>query len=111
MAEKKRGFFDRLFRGGAEREEIPPPASPAEAVLDVLEAPLVLPPEQEIALAEALHEAGQQITPADPEIAAAQTAPVAPPAPTGPTAPPVASPAPTPAAPAPKQNWFTRLAT
>jgi fused signal recognition particle receptor len=78
MAEQKKpGFFQRLFGGGE-------PAKPASAhapqaehsvaedleadiVLDevVEAAPLVLPPDQEIALEEALHEAGIQITPTE----------------------------------------------
>jgi len=75
MAEKKKGFFQRLFGGG----DAPAPAAPpepvrehtvaedleADIVLDevVEAAPLVLPPEQELALAEAMHDAGETITP------------------------------------------------
>ena len=70
MADKKKGFFQRLFGGG----DTPQPAAPepsvadeiaADIVLDevVEAAPLVLPPDQEIALEAAMHEAGQLITP------------------------------------------------
>jgi len=83
MAEKKKGFFQRLFGGGdsapsesAAPAEAPPAAAEpsvasqleADIVLDeVVEAvPLVLPPEQELALARALHEEGRSITPVPP---------------------------------------------
>jgi fused signal recognition particle receptor len=80
MAEnKKPGFFQRLFGGGqATPAPTPEPAAPepehsvledleADIVLDevVEAAPLVLPPDQEIALEEAMHEAGIQITPTE----------------------------------------------
>jgi fused signal recognition particle receptor len=80
MAEnKKPGFFQRLFGGGqATPAPTPEPAAPepehsvledleADIVLDeVVEAPpLVLPPDQEIALEEAMHEAGNQSTPTE----------------------------------------------
>ena len=82
MAEnKKPGFFQRLFGGGqatpapAPTPE-PPAPEPEHSVLEDLEAdivldevveaaPLVLPPDQEIALEEAMHEAGIQITPTE----------------------------------------------
>ncbi len=72
MTEKKKGLFQRLFGGG----DAPEPAASttprehsvaenlqADIVLDevVEAAPLVLPPDEEIALAEALHEAGETI--------------------------------------------------
>ena len=77
MAEKKKGFFQRLFGGGDRPAEPAPPPEhsvaedlEADIVLDdvVEAAPLVLPPDQEIALEEAMHEAGMTIgaTP-DPE--------------------------------------------
>lgn len=76
--EKKRGFFQRLFGGGEAPKPAPAPKAsapePEHSVLEDLEAdivldevveaaPLVLPPDQEIALEAALHEAGIQITP------------------------------------------------
>jgi len=90
MAEpKKKGFFQRLFGGGDAPQPAPPPepertvAEDLEADIildDVVEAaPLVLPPDQEIALEEAMHEAGQLVTP---------PAPPAPPAPPEPPAEP-----------------------
>ena len=76
MAEKKQGFFQRLFGGEKPAPVAPPEAEPpheatveedlaADIVLDevVEAAPLVLPPDEEIALAEAMHEAGETITP------------------------------------------------
>jgi fused signal recognition particle receptor len=74
MAEKKKGFFQRLFGGGDTPAPTPPPEHSvaedleADIVLDeiVEAAPLVLPPEQEIALAAALHDAGVIITPEQP---------------------------------------------
>lgn len=81
MAEKKKGFFQRLFGGG----DTPPPAREhsvaedleADIVLDevVEAAPLILPPDQEIALEEAMHDAGMTIE------GPAPAAPPAPPAP------------------------------
>ncbi|MGV3489771.1 MAG: signal recognition particle receptor subunit alpha, partial [Devosia sp.] len=80
--EKKRGFFSRLFGGGdkpaapvapAPAEESPDIAIEAEIVVDeAMEAlPLVLPPDQEIALEAAMHEAGMTIGATDPEPVAA----------------------------------------
>ena len=75
MAEqKKKGFFQRLFGGGDKPAPPPPPehsvAEDLEADIildDVVEAaPLVLPPDQEIALEEAMHEAGELVTPDAP---------------------------------------------
>ncbi|WP_436090250.1 signal recognition particle-docking protein FtsY [Devosia sp. LjRoot16] len=75
MAEqKKKGFFQRLFGGGDKPAPTPPPEHSvaeeleADIVLDevVEAAPLVLPPDQEIALEEAMHEAGLLITPDAP---------------------------------------------
>lgn len=79
MAEKKKGFFQRLFGGGESPAPTPAPVSPepdhtvaedleADIILDevVEAAPLVLPPEEELALAEALHEAGERISPDEP---------------------------------------------
>ncbi|OEO30098.1 signal recognition particle-docking protein FtsY [Devosia insulae DS-56] len=83
MAEqKKKGFFQRLFGGGDKPAPAPQPEPSvaeeleADIVLDevVEAAPLVLPPDQEIALEEAMHEAGLLITPDAPP------APSAPPA-------------------------------
>lgn len=69
MVEKKKGFFQRLFGGGdeapaaPEREHSVAEDIEADIVLDevVEAAPLVLPPDQELALAEALHDAGLTI--------------------------------------------------
>lgn len=79
MAEKKKGLFQRLFGGGdmapPAAEPVSPEAEPsvesqleADIILDdVVEAvPLVLPPDQEIALAIALHAEGQMISPVPP---------------------------------------------
>jgi fused signal recognition particle receptor len=75
MAEqKKKGFFQRLFGGGDKPAAAPAPEPTvaeeleADIVLDevVEAAPLVLPPDQEIALEEAMHEAGQLVTPDAP---------------------------------------------
>lgn len=75
MAEqKKKGFFQRLFGGG---DKPAPPLPPEHSVAEDLEAdiilddvveaaPLVLPPDQEIALEEAMHEAGELVTPDAP---------------------------------------------
>jgi len=75
MAEqKKKGFFQRLFGGG---DKPAPAAAPEPSVADELEAdivldevvdaaPLVLPPDQEIALEEAMHEADMLVTPDAP---------------------------------------------
>ncbi|RYE87186.1 MAG: hypothetical protein EOP19_04905, partial [Hyphomicrobiales bacterium] len=70
MAEKKKGFFQRLF-GGGDAKPAPAPEHSVEEDLDadivldevVEAAPLVLPPDQELALAEALHDEGKLITP------------------------------------------------
>ena len=137
MAEdKKPGFFQRLFGGGQPAK--PEPAPPPEpSVADELEAdillddvtdavPLVLPPDQEIALEEALHEAGELVTPPLPEDGAGMP-PAGPPE----TTPdyieavkdeiaeepeavpdiPAAVTAPAAAEPERKQNWFQRLAS
>jgi len=75
MAEqKKKGFFQRLFGGGDKPAPPPPPEHSvaedleADIVLDevVEAAPLVLPPDQEVALEEAMHEAGMLVTPDAP---------------------------------------------
>lgn len=117
MAEKKKGFFQRLFGGESQPAETP--AAPEHSVAEDLEAdivldevvdaaPLVLPPDQEIALAEALHEAGETIS--------HEPMPVAPePAAGPPEATPgfiarqaLAEPAPVPQR---KPSWFQRLAS
>ncbi|MBN9348343.1 MAG: signal recognition particle-docking protein FtsY [Devosia sp.] len=93
MAEKKRGFLDRLFgTPSAPEPELPLPASPEQLIDEALDTPLVLPPDQEVALADAMHEAGQRIggpqpddMPGPPEML--------------------------PPAAAPKQSWFRRLAS
>jgi fused signal recognition particle receptor len=126
MAEKKKGFFQRLFGGRDEQpaETDAPSPAPEHSVAEDLEAdilldevvdaaPLVLPPEQELALADALHEAGQTISqqPATPDAAEAPPEPAA--------GPPEATPAyieraerAAPPEPQPKKlNWFQRLAT
>jgi fused signal recognition particle receptor len=138
MAEKKKGFFQRLFGGGespARESDTAPETVPedeptvaeeleADILLDELveAAPLVLPPDQEIALAEALHETAEAISPSPP---AAEPPPGPPETTPGyveqveedealepeqvePT--PTAMTAPEPAAPA-KQSWFQRLAS
>ncbi|WP_417307547.1 signal recognition particle-docking protein FtsY [Devosia sp.] len=77
MAEKKKGFFSRLF-GRAETPPEPTPAPPADTPevsstglsdedylverIDT-DVPPILPPDQEIALEAAMHEAGMRITP------------------------------------------------
>lgn len=75
MAEqKKKGFFQRLFGGGDKPTPTPAPEPSvaeeleADIVLDdiVEAAPLVLPPDQEIALEAAMHEAGELVTPDAP---------------------------------------------
>ena len=144
--QKKPGFFQRLFGGGEAakpapaEQPIPRPApepEPEHSVAEDLEAdiildevvdaaPLVLPPDQEIALEEALHEAGQLVTP--PADAGEPLPPAGPPetrpdfiealkdeiaeetAPVPDIAPVVVSPAPAPEPPK-KQNWFQRLAS
>jgi len=89
--QKKPGFFQRLFGGGEPARPAPAPETPVpeHTVAEDLEAdillddvtsaiPLVLPPDQEIALEEALHEAGQLITPggaADSEVPPPPAAP------------------------------------
>ncbi len=137
MAEQKKpGFFQRLFGGQAEpaRDTAPAPEHTvaedleADIILDevVDAAPLVLPPDQEIALEEAMHEAGLQVT---PEAAPSDGEPLPPAGPpetrpdyiealqdevaeaTDPVpniAPAVPVPA-VPAQPPKKQNWFQRL--
>jgi fused signal recognition particle receptor len=76
MAEKKKGFFQRLFGGETARPD--PAPTPEHTVAEDLEAdivlddvveaaPLVLPPDQELALAAALHDEGRIITPELPE--------------------------------------------
>ncbi|HEY0853821.1 MAG TPA: signal recognition particle-docking protein FtsY [Devosia sp.] len=134
MAEKKKGFFQRLFGGGDAPAPAPVTPEPEHTVEEDLEAdiildevveaaPLVLPPDQEIALAEALHEAGQSISPAPREPEPSPGPPEATPAfveeieddveeelePVAPTPAPVI--APEPPAPPKKQNWFQRLAS
>ncbi len=72
--EKKKGFFQRLFGGGDKPAPTPPPEHSvaedieADILLDevVEAAPLVLPPDQEIALEEAMHEADMLVTPDAP---------------------------------------------
>jgi len=141
--EKKKGFFQRLFGGGDKPAEPAPEHSVAEdlaadIILDevVEAAPLVLPPDQEIALEEAMHEAGLRIEPAEeivhepppgpPEATPAfiekvedefaeEPEPV-PETPAEITAPePITSiqptPVPTPAPPPRKQSWLQRLAS
>jgi len=144
MAEQKKpGFFQRLFGGGEKPAPAPVPAPApepeeehsvaedleADIILDevVEAAPLVLPPEQEIALEEALHDAGELVTPAPatgeslPPAGPPETRPdyidalkdeiVAPTAPVPPIR-PAAPPAPAePAEPPKRQNWFQRLAS
>jgi fused signal recognition particle receptor len=137
MAEQKKpGFFQRLFGGG---EPVKPAPAPEHTVAEDLEAdiildevvdaaPLVLPPDQEIALEAAMHEAGLLIT---PEAAPAEGEPLPPAGPpetrpdyiealqdevveaTDPVpniAPAVPVPA-VPTEPPKKQNWFQRLAS
>ena len=140
MAEKKKGFFQRLFGGGDAPAPTPAPApepSPpehtveedleADIILDevVEAAPLVLPPDQEIALAEALHEAGETISPTPPQPEPSPGPPEATPAyaeeveddqaeeepePVAETPMPVTAPE-LPTTPPKKQNWFQRLAS
>lgn len=145
MAEKKKGFFQRLFGGGDAPAPAPTPAPEAiepertveedieaDIILDdvVEAAPLVLPPDEEIALAEALHDAGQTISPAPVEPGPVEPLPGPPettpgyveeveddleeePAPVEPTPMPVTAPElpATPTTPPKKQNWFQRLAS
>ncbi len=127
MTEKKKGFLQRLFGGGdapAPAPEARPEHSVAEdlnadIVLDevVEAAPLVLPPDQEIALAEALHKAGQTIEQDGPDavdITARPSATAHEPPPGPPEATPgfaAAAPVPATAEPARKLNWFQRLAS
>lgn len=75
MAEKKKGFFQRLFGGGdapVAPEPTPtpePPISGEEILADEFiedAVPEILPPDQEIALVEAMHEAGLLVTPDAP---------------------------------------------
>jgi fused signal recognition particle receptor len=134
MAEKKKGFFQRLFGGGdqrppeaeaprtAQRDEAPEHSVAedleADIVLDevVDAAPLVLPPDQELALAEALHEAGETISPHPASPEAAEPSVTHEPAAGPPEATPAyierAERAAPPEEPQPKKlNWFQRLAT
>jgi fused signal recognition particle receptor len=154
MAEKKKGFLQRLFGGGDTAPPAPPaePTAPAtepsveseleaDILLDELvqAAPLVLPPEEELALAAALHEEGLAISPTAPEEPQPPTDPVPPveapeppvemPSPEHELAGPpeatvdyieeveadeAAMPEPVPEVPEPagkKPNWFQRLAT
>jgi fused signal recognition particle receptor len=145
MAEnKKPGFFQRLFGGQpAPAPTSVPPSTPPEPptpeevadpsllveeglLADAL--PLVLPPELEIELEQAMHEAGELVTPEGPE-----TEPLPPAGPPEtrpdyiealrdeiveetavvPDIPPAVVPPPpaTPIAPPKKQNWFQRLAS
>jgi len=135
MAEKKKGFFQRLFGGGdaPPPEPVTPEPEPtveeeleADIILDELveAAPLVLPPDQEVALAAALHDAGQTIShPPPPPVGEPEPSPGPPettpdyieeieddleeePEPVPPTPAPVTAPEP------PKRhNWFQRLAS
>ncbi|MDB5538786.1 MAG: signal recognition particle-docking protein FtsY [Devosia sp.] len=75
MVEKKKGFFQRLFGGGdapATPEPAPTPEGPVtgEEILadEFLEdaIPEILPPDQELALVDAMHEAGLLVTPETP---------------------------------------------
>jgi fused signal recognition particle receptor len=145
MAEnKKPGFFQRLFGGGEapkpapapEPAPAPPAAEPEHSVAEELEAdivldevveaaPLVLPPDQEIALEAALHDEGLLITPPEPGerlppagppettpdyiealrdeiVAETEPVPDIPPAVAEPVAPAAAE-------PPRRQNWFQRL--
>lgn len=135
MAEKKKGFFQRLFGGGDAPQTPETPETPrehsvaedieADILLDevVEAAPLVLPPDEEIALAEALHEAGVAIEQdvieavdldAAPEVAPSHEPPAGPPeARPGFAAAAAAAAAVVPTVPEPpkKLNWFQRLAS
>jgi fused signal recognition particle receptor len=133
--EKKRGFLQRLFGGqpAPDPSTVPPstppePPSPEEAAdpsLLVEEGLLgdalspVLPPEVEIELEEAMHEAGELVTPVPAE--SEETSPPGPPE-TRPdyieahhstplAAVPDIPPPPTAPEPPRKQNWFQRLAS
>jgi fused signal recognition particle receptor len=128
MAEKKKGFFQRLFGGGeapepnateAPREHSVAEDIEADIVLDevVEAAPLVLPPDEELALAEALHDAGMTIEQDSADAVDIDARPSAvrhePPA-----GPPEATPGfvatrqDAPAAEPPRKlNWFQRLAS
>ncbi|MBK8084465.1 MAG: signal recognition particle-docking protein FtsY [Devosia sp.] len=113
MVEKKKGFLQRLFGGGdtppePAREHTVAEDLAADIVLDdvVEAAPLVLPPDQEIALEEAMHEAGLTIESPEEIVSHA------------PPGPPEATPtyiekveAAAPAEPPKKRNWFQRLAS
>ena len=150
MTEKKRGLLDRLF---GRREATPPAAVPpagdtsnaapaeevltgADYIIETLDRDVapILPPDQELALEEAMHEAGMSVTPVAPQ-PVPSAPPVLAPAPAEPPAgPPEATPryieeveegaapalppvrdippvpqAPAPAAPEKKANWFQRL--
>jgi len=137
MAEQKKpGFFQRLFGGG---EPVKPAPAPEHTVAEDLEAdiildevvdaaPLVLPPDQEIALEAAMHEAGLLVTPEAPPAEGESLPPAGPPEtrpdyiealqdevveatdPVPNIAPAVPVPA-VPTEPPKKQNWFQRLAS
>jgi fused signal recognition particle receptor len=137
--QKKPGFFQRLFGGGEQPRPAPAPAPEhtvaedleADIILDevVEAAPLVLPPDQEIALEEAMHEAGQLVTPEAAAVEGEALPPAGPPETRpdyiealrdeiGEATEPVPNIAPTvpvravaPSEPPKKQNWFQRLAS
>jgi fused signal recognition particle receptor len=136
MAEdKKKGFFSRLFGGGDKPAEPPREHSVAEdieadIILDevVEAAPLVLPPDQEIALEAALREeAAEAARPVEPPAGPPEATPAfiekvedhqaVEPAPVPETPAFVTAPEPVPYAPIPppeapkKQNWLQRLAS
>jgi fused signal recognition particle receptor len=138
VEQKKKGFFSRLFGGGEQPAPPPEPTVAEELEADIIldevvdAAPLVLPPDQEIALEAAMHEAGLTIAPPE-EITAEPPAgpPEATPAfiekveddlaeepdPVPPTPAFVTAPEPVPHAPIPppeppkKQTWLQRLAS
>ncbi len=94
MAEKKRGLLDRIFgTPSAPEPEVPLPAGREQLIDEALDTPLVLPPDQEIALAEALREDGRRLGGPQPEEM---------------PGPPEMMP---PTAPKPRQNWLQRLAS
>lgn len=135
MAEKKKGFFQRLFGGDSTPDPVPADEPVDELGADELviesalrdSVPLVLPPDQEIALEEALHDAGELLTPepaspageppaGPPEatpryIEAIEEGAKPEPLPVAPTPRSVMSPADTTPEPPKKLNWFQRLAT
>ena len=94
MAEKKRGLLDRFFgTPSAPEPEVPLPTGPEQFIDEALDTPLVLPPNQEIALADALREDGRRLGGPQPEEM---------------PGPPEMMP---PTAPKPRQNWLQRLAS